>query len=155
MYLAALTGMGHDTTKTTNTAGGSAERRRAATEQHERAINAINAVFDRVAEMSRVRARLAGLAASAAGDDPLRDVEALLQASEQLGSALAGVRAAATAATEHRSRGEQAADVGTRLTLLFPRSVATPRPRPDARTGRSSAAAEGFGSLGPGTDETA
>lgn len=127
--------MTNNAASTTTNTGGSAARRRAATEQHERAIGAINAVFDRLADLSEARARLTRLAASASSDDPLRDAEALALAVEQLGAALAAVRAAASAAAEHRSRGDLAADVGTKVTSLFPRTAAPP-PRPEVRGDR-------------------
>lgn len=114
--------MGHNTNEPTDATAGSEARRRAATAQHERAIGAINAVFDRVAELSAARERLTALAGQPGEPDPLRDAESLLHAAEQVAAALDAVRRAATAAAEHRSRGELAADIGTRPASLFPRT---------------------------------
>ncbi|HWL44573.1 MAG TPA: hypothetical protein VNQ73_16655 [Ilumatobacter sp.] len=120
--------MAHTTNRTGAETRGSEARRRSATEQHERAVNAINALFDRLDDLAAARQRLSEFASRAADGDPLRDADGLLQVAAQLAGAVDGVRAAALAAAEHRSRNELAADVGTRAASLFPRSAGPTRP---------------------------
>jgi hypothetical protein len=101
------------------------EQRRAATEQYARGIDAINAVFDRLDDLSTARARVAAVAAGwGDGDDPVRGAEAILEAAGVVGEALAALRTARAVAVEYRSKAELAGDVGTRPTLLFPRQGA-------------------------------
>jgi hypothetical protein len=100
--------------------GGS--RRRAATEAHLQAIATINALFDRLDELSEARHRLTGVAPLAASDDPIRDAEALLHHAQLLCQTLARVRAAAIDASTHRRRSDLAADIGTKPGVLFPRA---------------------------------
>jgi hypothetical protein len=100
--------------------GGS--RRRAATEAHLQAIATINALFDRLEELSEARHRLTGVAPLAASDDPIRDAEALLHHAQLLCQTLASVRAAAIDASTHRRRSDLAADIGTKQGVLFPRA---------------------------------
>ena len=100
---------------------GGGARRRAATEAHLQAIATINAVFDRLEDLSEARGRLTGVAPLAENDDPIRDAEALLHHAELLSQALAAVRAAAVDASTHRGRSDLAADIGTKPSVLFPR----------------------------------
>jgi hypothetical protein len=120
-------------------------RRRAATEAHLRAITTINALFDRVDELIEARDRLTGVAPLGPDDDPIRDAEVLLQHVERLNQALAGVRSAAVDASVHRRRNDLAADVGTKVNLLFP------RPGRDA----STASTDDDEMVEPGYDGTA
>ena len=97
------------------------EGRRAATEAHLEAIATINALFDRLEELSEARHRLTGVAPLAADDDPIRDAETLLHRAQLLSQTLAAVRAAAVDASTHRRRSDLAADIGTKPRVLFPR----------------------------------
>jgi len=101
-----------------NTVG---SRRRAATEAHLQAITTINALFDRIDDLTEARERLNSVAPLGPNDDPIRDAEVLLQHAELLNQALAGVRSAAVDASAHRRRNDLAADVRTKVNLLFPR----------------------------------
>ncbi len=94
-------------------------RRRAATEQHLQAIATINALFDRLDQLSEARDRLTGVSPLGPNDDPIRDAEALLHDAQQLNRALAGVRAAALDASRHRRRSNLASDIGAKPSLLF------------------------------------
>ena len=116
------------------------ERRRAATEQYARGIDAINAVFDRLDELTAARERVAAVAAGGGdGDDPVRSAEAILDAAGLVSEALAALRQAGAGAVEYRSRAEISGDVGTRPTLLFPRpSAAHEARRVDVRDGAES-----------------
>ena len=98
-----------------------AAQRRAATEQHQRAISAINEMFDRADELVAARNRLTGVEPLGAGDDLVRDAETLLAHAGQLEAALCQLRAAALTAAEHRNRNDLAADIGTKVAVLFPR----------------------------------
>jgi hypothetical protein len=95
-------------------------RRRAATEAHLQAINTINALFDCVDELIEARVRLPAVVPLGADDDPIRDVQELVQHAELLNQTLAAVRVAAVDASAHRRRSDIAADLGTELNLLFP-----------------------------------
>ena len=101
-------------------------RRRAATEQHLQAIAAINALFDRLDQLSEARDRLTGVSPLGPNDDPIRDAEALLDGAQLLNRALAGLRAAAIDASPHRRRSDLAADIGTKPSLLFARAGRDP-----------------------------
>ena len=105
-----------------------ADRRAAATAQHERAIAAISALFDRVENLRAARERFAGIEPLAPDDDPIRDGEALIGLAEQLAAALGKVREAADAAAEYRTRSELASDLGTRTAALFPRPARQRKP---------------------------
>lgn len=105
-----------------------ADRRAAATAQHERAIAAISALFDRVEDLRSARERFGGIEPLAPDDDPIRDGEALIGLAEQLATALGKVREAADAAAEYRTRSELANDLGTRTTALFPRPARQRKP---------------------------
>ena len=120
-------------------------RRRAATEAHLQAITTINALFDRVDELTEARDRLTSVAPLGPDDDPIRDAEVLLQHAELLNQALAGVRSAAVDASVHRRRNDLAADVRTKVNLLFP--------RPGRDT--STASTDDDDVVDPGYDETA
>ena len=120
-------------------------RRRAATEAHLQAITTINDLFDRIDELTEARDRLTGVAPLGPDDDPIRDAEVLLQHAELLNQALAGVRSAAVDASVHRRRNDLAADVGTKVNLLFP--------RPGRDT--STASTDDDDVVDPGYDETA
>jgi hypothetical protein len=100
-----------------------AAQRRAAVEQHELAIAAINAMFDKADELVAARDRLLGLAPLGPGDDVIRDVETILATASLLSDALTQLRTAALAAAEHRNRSDLAADLGTKPTVLFPRAA--------------------------------
>jgi hypothetical protein len=105
--------------------------RHAATEEHQRAITTINDMFDRLDELVAARDRLTGVAPLGLHDDPIRDAESLLHHAELLNQALSDLRLAALAASAHRRRSDLAADVGTKVTSLFPRTAAIPaRPAP-------------------------
>ena len=97
-------------------------QRRAATEQHQRAIATINEMFDRLDELAAARDRLTGVAPLGPHDDPIRDAETLLHHAELLNQALSDLRVAALAASAHRRRSDLAADVGTKAAILFPRA---------------------------------
>jgi hypothetical protein len=101
-------------------------QRRAATEEHQRAITSINDMFDRLDELVAARDRLTGVAPLGPHDDPIRDAESLLHHAELLKKAVSDLRLAALAASAHRRRGDLAADLGTRVTSLFPRAGAAP-----------------------------
>lgn len=103
-----------------------AAQRRAATEQHELAIAAINEMFDKADELTAARDRLTGIGPLDADDDPIRDAETVLACAGQLHDALVQLRAAAVGAAEHRNRSDLAADLGTKPTVLFPRPVRQP-----------------------------
>ena len=95
--------------------------RRAATEAHLQAIATINALFDRLEELSEARYRWTGVASLAANRDPIRDAEASLHRAQLLSQTLAAVRAAAGDASMYRRRSDLAADIGTKPSVLFPR----------------------------------
>ena len=97
-------------------------QRRAATEEHQRAITTINDMFDRLDELVAARDRVSGVAPLGPHDDPIRDAESLLHHAELLNQALSKLRLAALAASAHRRRSDLAADVGTKVTSLFPRA---------------------------------
>ena len=101
-------------------------QRRAATEEHQRAITTINDMFDRLDELVAARDRLTGVTPLGPHDDPIRDAESLLQHAELLNQALSDLRIAALAASAHRRRSDLAADVGTKVTSLFPRASREP-----------------------------
>ena len=101
-------------------------QRRAATEEHQRAITTINDMFDRLDELVAARDRLTGVAPLGPHDDPIRDAESLLQHAELLNQALSDLRLAALAASAHRRRSDLAADLGTKVTSLFPRAGRDP-----------------------------
>ncbi len=103
-----------------------ATQRRAATEQHQRAIATINEMFDRLDELLAARDRLTGVAPLGPHDDPIRDAESLLHHAELLSRALSDLRLAALAASTHRRRSDLAADVGTKVIGLFPRAGRDP-----------------------------
>ena len=109
-------------------------RRRAATEAHVQAIATINAVFDRLEDLSEARGRLTGVAPLAEHDDPIRDAEALLHRAQLLSQTLAAVRAAAVDASTHRGRGDLAADIGTSRACCFLEPVVTATPRAPVTT---------------------
>ena len=94
-------------------------QRRAATEEHQRAITTINDMFDRLDELVAARDRLTGVTPH---DDPIRDAESLLQHADLLKQAVSDLRLAALAASAHRRRSDLAADLGTKVTSLFPRA---------------------------------
>jgi hypothetical protein len=100
--------------------------RHAATEEHQRAITTINDMFDRLDELVAARDRLTGVAPLGPHDDPIRDAESLLHHAELLNQALSDLRLAALAASAHRRRSDLAADVGTKVTSLFPRTGRDP-----------------------------
>jgi len=101
----------------------STAQRRAATEQHELAIAAINEMFDRADELASARGRLTGIKPLGPADDPIRDAETLLAYAALLNDTLVRLRAAALVAGAHRNRTDLAADLGTKPTVLFPRPV--------------------------------
>jgi hypothetical protein len=103
-----------------------AAHRQAATEEHQRAIATINAMFDRFDELLAARERLTAVAPLGTHDDPIRVAESLLHHAELLSRALADLRIAAQAASAHRRRGDLAADIGTKPTILFPRAGRDP-----------------------------
>jgi hypothetical protein len=47
----------------------------------------------------------------------------LLDVARRIGTAVEALRAAASAAANHRSRSDLAADVGTKITAVFPRQA--------------------------------
>ena len=96
-------------------------QRRAATEQHQLAIAAINTMFDRADELAAARDRLTGVKPLGDADDPIRDAETLLAHAGQLAAALEQLRCAASAAAEYRTRTDLAADLGTKHAVLFPK----------------------------------
>ena len=98
-------------------------QRRAATEEHQRAISTINDMFDRLDELAAARGRLTGVVPLGLHDDPIRDAELLLAHAEVLNRALSDLRRAAVAALAHRRRSELAADIGTKPAMLFPRAT--------------------------------
>jgi hypothetical protein len=102
-------------------------QRRAATEEHLRAITTINDMFDRLDELVAARDRLTGVTPLGPHDDPIRDAESLLQHAELLQQAVSDLRLAALAASAHRRRIDLAADLGTKVTSLFPRAGREPR----------------------------
>ena len=79
-----------------------ASQRRAAVAQHEQAIAAINALFDKVDELAAARDRLTGVEPLGSDDDPIRDAELLLRSRHGLNEPLEQPRTAATTAAEHR-----------------------------------------------------
>jgi hypothetical protein len=95
------------------------DRRQAATARYAIAAAAINTVFDRCDEL---RDYLARLSDTALGADPLRAAVDVVQLAERLAGSLEAVITAAADASEHRSKGDLANDLGTRLGLLFPRA---------------------------------
>jgi hypothetical protein len=97
-------------------------QRRAATEEHQRAITSINDMFDRLDKLVAARDLLAGVTSLGPHDDPIRDAESLLQHAKLLKQALSDLRLAALAASAHRRRSDLAADVCTKVTSLFPRA---------------------------------
>ena len=97
-------------------------QRRAATEEHQRAITTINEMFDRLDELVVARDRVSGVAPFGPDDDPIRDAESLVHHAELLNQALSDLRLAALAASAHRRRSDLAADVRTKVTSLFPRA---------------------------------
>jgi hypothetical protein len=101
----------------------SALQRFAATEAHQQAIATINEMFDRLDELTAARDRFTGVAPRQPTDDPIQDADVLLDHARRLGAALEALRTAALAAANHRSRGDLAADIGTKATVLFPRQV--------------------------------
>jgi hypothetical protein len=105
------------------------DRRLAATQEHQQAIASINAMFDRLDDLTAARDRLTGLAPRQPADDPIQDAELLLDHARRLGAALEALRTAALVAAGHRSRADVAADIGTKATALFPRP-ARPADRP-------------------------
>jgi hypothetical protein len=105
-------------------------RRRAATEQHQRAIATINGMFDRLGELVAARDRLTGVDSLGPQDDQIRDAELLFHHAELLNRALSDLRLAAQAASAHRRRGDLAADLGTNTTSLFPRAGRDCQQRP-------------------------
>ena len=119
-------------------------KRRAATEAHLQAITTINALFDRIDELTEARARLTSVAPLGSDDDPIRDAEVLLQHAELLNQTLAAVRSAAVDASTHRRRNDLAADVRTKANLLFP--------RPGRDT--STASTDDDDAVDPGYDKT-
>jgi hypothetical protein len=128
----------------------SSARRHAATEAHLLAVAMINAMFDRLDDLTAARDRLTGVAPLGPDDDPMHDAEVLLEHARRLGGALDAVRAAALAAAAHRNRGDLAADVGTKPTALFPRPA-----RPAAQPVRLTAAALDPASGDAGTHQQA
>jgi hypothetical protein len=104
----------------------SVQQRRAATEQHQKAIESINELFDRLDDLTAARNRFTGIDPLGDDDDPVRDAESLLEHAERLNHALDELRAAALVAAEHRRRTDLADDLGTKTTALFPRSPRRP-----------------------------
>ncbi len=98
------------------------EQRRIATGQHQRAIESINAMFDRLDHLTAARDQLSGIEPLALDEDPVRDAESILEHADRLNTALADLRAAAVVASNHRRRTDLAADIGTKTTALFPRT---------------------------------
>jgi len=101
-----------------------ADQRRAATAQHQLAIEAINELFDKAQDLAAARDRLTGIKPRGPGDDPIRDAEKLLTYADLLSDALVQLRSAAIVAAEHRSRTDLCA--GTKPTVLFPRPARHP-----------------------------
>jgi hypothetical protein len=99
----------------------SSASRRAATETHQLAIATINAMFDRLDELTAARDRLTDIAPREPDDDPIQDAEALLEHARRLNGALDALRSAALSAATHRTRSELAADIGAKNSALFPR----------------------------------
>lgn len=117
----------------------SAAQRLAATRQHQLAIEAINTMFDRADDLAAARDRLAGDRPLGPDDDLIRDVEDLLAGAAQLSDALRMVREAAATASAHRPRRDLAADLGTKVSSLFPRAHDAAAPvRSPASTGPAS-----------------
>lgn len=98
------------------------QQRRIATDQHQRAIESINEMFDRLDHLTEARDQLSGIEPLAFGEDPVRDAESILGHADRLRTALDELRAAAVVASDHRRRTDLAADVGTKTTALFPRA---------------------------------
>lgn len=98
------------------------QRRRIATDQHQRAIESINELFDRLDHLIAARAQLSGIEPLAPDEDPVRDAESILELADRLNTALDDLRTAALGAAEHRRRTDLAADVGTKTNALFPRA---------------------------------
>jgi hypothetical protein len=65
---------------------------------------------------------LTGVAPRRPPDDPIQDADVLLDHARRL-APLEARRTTALAAANHRSRGDLAADIGTKATALFPRQV--------------------------------
>lgn len=114
----------------------SAATRLAATRQHQLAIEAINTMFDRADDLGAARDRLAGISPLGPDDDLIRDVDDILTTAAQLSDALRMLREAACAASAHRPRRDLAADLGTKVSSLFPRGHdSSAEVRPLASTG--------------------
>jgi hypothetical protein len=94
-----------------------------ALDTHQRAITAINEMFDRLDDLQAARDRLIGAAPLGPHDDPVRDAEDVLDVAGQLEHALAALRQAALPASVHRRRTELAGDIGTKVGLLFQRDA--------------------------------
>ncbi len=99
----------------------SLERRHAATERYARAAAAINAVFDRADELRAATAAV--VAAHSSAGDPVQGARAMLEAAACVETALERLRSAAKAAAAFRTKSDLASDIGTRISLLFPRGL--------------------------------
>ncbi len=89
-------------------------QRRIATEQPHRAIEPINAMFDRLHHLPRARNQLTGIEPIGYHAVPMHDGASLLDHAERLIDTLDGQQAAAVVAADHRHRTDLASDIGTK-----------------------------------------
>ena len=96
-----------------------ADQRRAATRYYATAATTINTMFDHT---DQLRAIITTITNQPAGNnDPLRTALDITDTTHQPTTSIEQVRAAAVLGSEFRTRTELAADLGTRVSLLFPR----------------------------------
>lgn len=94
-------------------------RRQTATQQYAIATATINTMFDRDDEL---RDTLTAIATTAAGTDPLRAAHDIAEHATRMMQLVDQLTTAVNAAAAYRAKTELAADIGTRPSLLFPRT---------------------------------
>jgi hypothetical protein len=74
------------------------------TDQHQRAIEPINEMFDRLDHLMAARGQLTGIEPIGSDEDPVHDAESLLEHAKRLIDTVSNLRAAAVADADHRRR---------------------------------------------------
>ena len=109
----------------------STDKRHAATAHYAAGTAAINAMFDRA---DNLRDLLDQIRAAAGDSDVVHAARDVLEVNVRLDASLNGLRDAAIAAAAYRSKSDLAADLGTRVGLLFSRPATSGDDhRPDDR----------------------